>query len=237
MEVHPPHHSLHSWKDFWIHLGTITIGLLIAISLEQSVEKLHHLHQRHELEEELRGEGEPQRRDRQGRSALLLRRTSRMAVDLRKRVDAMRASGGKAGLAYLADSSPGQPTVPSNSVWITAKESALVVLLPQNEAAMYSRLDVQHKMLQDTIDHWFATRDEVRRFEGGFDDVGPTSVPDLSRMSPDVAHTYSMLLTRDVVARDEVMLRLGNFLALDQAILGGAKTEDEMFQALRHGAP
>jgi hypothetical protein len=33
------------------------------------------------------------------------------------------------------------------------------------------------------------------------------------------------------------MLRLGNFLALDQAILGGAKTEDEMFQALRHGAP
>jgi hypothetical protein len=41
MEVHPPHAPLHSWKDFWIHLGTITIGLLIAISLEQSVEALH----------------------------------------------------------------------------------------------------------------------------------------------------------------------------------------------------
>jgi hypothetical protein len=236
MEVHPPHHSLHSWKDFWIHLGTITIGLLIAISLEQSVEKLHHLHQRHELEEQLRGEGERNveivKADQRYFGALRV-----WQLDLRKRVDAMRASGGKAGLAYLPDSSPGQPTVPSNSVWITAKESALVVLLPQNEAAMYSRLDVQHKMLQDTIDHWFTTRDEVAAFEGGFDDVGPTSVPDLSRMSPDELHTYSMLLTRDVVARDEVMLRLGNFLALDQAILGGAKTEDEMFQALRHGAP
>jgi hypothetical protein len=236
MEVHPPHAPLHSWKDFWIHLGTITIGLLIAISLEQSVEKLHHLHQRHELEEQLRAEGE--------RNIEIVKADQRYfadmrlwQLDLRKRVDAMRASGGKAGLAYLPDTSLGQPTVPSNSVWLTAKESALVVLLTQNEAAMYSRMDVQHKMLEDTIDHWFATRDEVAAFEEDFDDAGPTSVPDLSRMSPDELHTYSMLLTRDVVARDEVMLRLANFLAFDQAILGGAKTEDEMFRAVRHGAP
>ena len=48
LDVHIPH-ATHTWKDFWIHLGTITAGLLIAISLEQSVEKLHHLYQRHEL--------------------------------------------------------------------------------------------------------------------------------------------------------------------------------------------
>ena len=39
LDVHMPHES-HTWKGFWIHLGTITIGLLIAISLEQGVEKL-----------------------------------------------------------------------------------------------------------------------------------------------------------------------------------------------------
>jgi hypothetical protein len=55
LDVHMPH-AAHTWKDFFIHLGTITAGLLIAISLEQSVEKLHHLHQRHELEASLRAE-------------------------------------------------------------------------------------------------------------------------------------------------------------------------------------
>src|SRR5665213_4497233 len=56
IDVHVPHGGLHTWKDFWIHLGTITLGLLIAISLEQSVEWLHHLHQRHQLEASLLAE-------------------------------------------------------------------------------------------------------------------------------------------------------------------------------------
>jgi hypothetical protein len=25
MDVHAPHGAMHSWKDFWVHLGTITI--------------------------------------------------------------------------------------------------------------------------------------------------------------------------------------------------------------------
>src|ERR1700710_1619823 len=61
MEVHPPHHPLHSWTDFFIHIATITVGLLIAIGLEQSVEALHHRHQRHQLEEDLHDEGERNR--------------------------------------------------------------------------------------------------------------------------------------------------------------------------------
>ena len=44
IDVHAPHGGMHTWKDFWIHLGTIAAGLLIAISLEQGVEALHRLH-------------------------------------------------------------------------------------------------------------------------------------------------------------------------------------------------
>jgi hypothetical protein len=58
MDVHPPHSPLHSWRDFWIHLGTISVGLLIAISLEQTVEWANRLHERHVLQAELREEGE-----------------------------------------------------------------------------------------------------------------------------------------------------------------------------------
>src|SRR6185437_483876 len=56
IDVHAPHGGLHTWKDFWIHLGTIALGLLIALGLEQGVEYLHHLHQRHQLEASLLAE-------------------------------------------------------------------------------------------------------------------------------------------------------------------------------------
>jgi hypothetical protein len=34
VEIHPPHGAIHSWKDLLIQLGTITAGVLIALSLE-----------------------------------------------------------------------------------------------------------------------------------------------------------------------------------------------------------
>ena len=56
LDVHPPDHSLHGWRDFLVHLATITIGLLIALSLEGCVEWQHHRHLVHEAEASLRGE-------------------------------------------------------------------------------------------------------------------------------------------------------------------------------------
>ncbi len=38
LDVHPPEHTPHTWRDFFLHIATIVIGLLIAIGLEQSVE-------------------------------------------------------------------------------------------------------------------------------------------------------------------------------------------------------
>lgn len=56
LDIHPPEHGIHGVRDFLLHLFTITIGLLIAISLEQSVEAIHHRHQRREAEETIRQE-------------------------------------------------------------------------------------------------------------------------------------------------------------------------------------
>ena len=45
LDVHPPHEAAHTWKDFFIHIATIVIGLIIAVGLEQTVEYLHHRQQ------------------------------------------------------------------------------------------------------------------------------------------------------------------------------------------------
>jgi hypothetical protein len=58
LDVHALHQTVRTWKDFFIHIATIVIGLLIAIGLEQTVEFFHHRHQvaeaREQLETELR---------------------------------------------------------------------------------------------------------------------------------------------------------------------------------------
>ncbi len=56
IDVHPPHEPIHGWRDFFLHLATITIGLLIALSLEGCVEWQHHRHLVHEAEASLHTE-------------------------------------------------------------------------------------------------------------------------------------------------------------------------------------
>jgi hypothetical protein len=56
LDVHASHESVHTWRDFLIHIATIVIGLLIAIGLEQTVEAIHHRHQVAETREALLAE-------------------------------------------------------------------------------------------------------------------------------------------------------------------------------------
>ncbi len=56
IDVHAPHEAVHGWRDFFIHLATITIGLLIALGLEGCVEWMHHRSLVHEAEVSLHDE-------------------------------------------------------------------------------------------------------------------------------------------------------------------------------------
>ncbi len=56
LDVHPPHEAAHTWKDFFIHIATIVVGLCIAIGLEQIVEFFHHRHEVRDTREKLHQE-------------------------------------------------------------------------------------------------------------------------------------------------------------------------------------
>lgn len=56
LDVHAPEHGIQGYRDFFLHLFTITIGLLIALGLEGGVEALHPRHQREEAETLIRRE-------------------------------------------------------------------------------------------------------------------------------------------------------------------------------------
>src|SRR5947209_10413916 len=44
MEIHAPEGEVRSWKAFGIHIATVTVGILIALSLEGLLEWRHHRH-------------------------------------------------------------------------------------------------------------------------------------------------------------------------------------------------
>lgn len=68
MEIHAPHEPILSVKEALIHLGIVTIGILIALSLEGLVEWQHHRHLIAEANENITHELEDN--DREVRSFL-----------------------------------------------------------------------------------------------------------------------------------------------------------------------
>ena len=146
LDVHPPHEAAHSWKDFFIHIVTIVIGLLIAIGLEQSVEWVHHRQQVAETRRALAEE----RQQNIERFALTTRMFRRETVRLQTNL---------AVLEYVEKHPGSRPAswpgmmnwhnyiaTFSDAAWETAQHDNVTALMPQTEVRMlqelYSQLDV-----------------------------------------------------------------------------------------------
>jgi len=134
LEVHPPHHPLLSWRDFFVHIATIVVGLLIAIALEQSVEALHHHHQRVETRENLHREIAENR--------IIFARDLRYIASEKKMLEdniaALRRlrehQSVPAGSLHFAWGWNGM----HDSAWQTARETAALDLLPTGQVEAYS---------------------------------------------------------------------------------------------------
>jgi hypothetical protein len=66
MDIHPPLGPLMSWREILLHLGIVTIGILIALSLEGLVEWNHHRHLVREARENIRIEIEDNQKELTG---------------------------------------------------------------------------------------------------------------------------------------------------------------------------
>ena len=232
LDVHPVHVTLHGWKDFWIHLATITIGLLIAISLEQTVEWVHHLHQRHQMEADLRQEGIENRNLFQGNLRVLDKRMAMFAAKLRA-VESTLAVRKKmpspfAESTFPSDLSLGAFISPVQAVWVTAKESALTDLLPKETARAYTRVYMQIDMLfaanKDLVDAFSA----AQGYECFFSDGTLPCKPDLARMTNEQLEEYGEALGRYVSRLQTVKTRLLYFQAADSAMLDTGSADEDV---------
>jgi hypothetical protein len=233
MDVHPPQGGIHTWRDFWIHLGTITIGLLIAIGLEQSVEWMHRIHEMHALQGELRGEGDENVKVVQV-DIERLRFWRSGTVARRKDVQQMIASGGKLKLLFRVIPTRGTIALPSESTWDSAKASGKVALLSDNDSDVYSFLYLQEEWLKTQAEKIFALSAEKQVFERGFDtkfaDTGEDGTPDPASMSVDDLKEYSKILDKNITQIDNMIAFLGYFDLVNRAVLDGADSQEEVIQ-------
>ncbi len=160
LDVHPPHEAVHTWKDFFIHIATIVIGLLIALGLEQTVEHFHHREQARQLEESLNQEIDKNLAILRNDSALM-ERIRQVEEQNKDSLESTRGSHGKIPFDYIDFDPTPEWLAPTNAVWATARDNGTLSLLPPARASYLSRIDFSNTTTIDVSHQVFDARYRV----------------------------------------------------------------------------
>jgi hypothetical protein len=203
LDVHSPHEAVHTWKDFFVHIATIVIGLLIAIGLEQTVEVLHHRHQVAETREALRLELDQNRRAYAGR----IREFHRQTAALLNNIIVLR---------YIQQHSEApQESLPgiliwhavrgdfTESAWKTAQQSNVTALMPQDEVRRYTLIYDRIEQVAKSFDVIWPAIVQARLYS--IYDSDPTHLTP-AQLAEEMTYTNNVLLQHFAAAAALVQL-------------------------------
>ena len=190
LDVHPPHHAASTWRDFFIHIATIVIGLLIAIGLEQTVEYLHRQHQRHQLEHELHAEAEILQRNAEidiGQYDAQLKFLLAQRKDINLRI----ASHGKIDLPVRQFTAPPKGhgvegtgiMAILNPIWESARADGRLALLPEGLKRAYGVVSFRKGLWDKSIEQFNEAQGAGSDFVFQFSDSRTPRTPAFSNMS------------------------------------------------------
>jgi len=243
LDIHPAHHAATTWRDFFVHIATIVLGLIIAIGLEQTVEFFHHRHQRHQLQEDLHGEAE--------QNLQIIARDLRMQdlepwFDLAMHHQVMHdqaiheatptnAQQGKRRLTLppppCLPGSVGTAEIryfaPSQAVWATAKEAGLVPLLPVDQARMQARLAHNYELLGAARDQVANGCNAIVAMRKRFAQPDPNhGASEIWTMTPDQAEHLASTASDTQVAIQGLLFRLRWSRIYEEGLLNGETAAD-----------
>jgi hypothetical protein len=238
-DVHAPHVSIRTWKDFFVHIATITIGLLIAVGLEQSVEFFHHRHQREQLEDQMRRVFETNLR-RSEKTFKQLRAQHAYLVDLRAAISArLRGQSNFAAPAANDERMAAFPTFPSLAPYEAAKENGTVALLSGNRIRIYNRVALARELAWTVRDHWFEGLSALEAFQERFvDSSGNLSMgevvlaPNLVALSSADLTEYLTIVSALIKNTELLFARLFLVDKECRAILDGIRDEDDLLDKI-----
>lgn len=153
--VHGAHAAISGWRDFLVHIVIVAIGLGLAISLQQTVEYLHHRHQVAETRRALQQEVDENRRT----LAEQTRYWRQMVAELENNLLVFEYLQQRPGTPQ--DKLPGvllwkgSALSFSTAVWDATHQSGVIALMPREEieqySALYETLDREWNMAVDAV--------------------------------------------------------------------------------------
>jgi hypothetical protein len=144
LDVHPPHEAAHTWKDFFIHIATIVVGLLIAIALEQSVEWMHHRHIIHVARENIHTEMDANRKLAANNLASIRRTEQNMNGNI-KLAQALMDDPHALDNHHMSFNF--QWSGFKDSAWHTARDTGALALMPVDEVQGYADVYEQQDLV------------------------------------------------------------------------------------------
>ena len=157
MDVDAPHHPIATKRDFFIHLFTITCGLLIALSLEAGVEWTHH----RALVREARANIRQEINDNQKAAAQDIQSVNqdeaRFKTNLATERD-MRAH--PVGFHFKLQFNFEWSSM-SDSAWKTAQDTGAFAYMPYSEVQQYADIYAQQAILNTTAVQIFRQQTEA----------------------------------------------------------------------------
>lgn len=207
LDVHLPHKPLHGLREFFIHLFTITVGLLIATQIESFVEWRHHVHLAEEARESLRAEIEKNLTNLQAAQPELKQRQAEVNADL----EAMRRIQD-----HPNDPKAQNPTlkiyfhtVPfSDTAWKTAQATGALGYMPYEEAekyagiyqAQFALVGMQEKPMEDVA----ALMGLLYKFGLIGDESKKISVDQANALAEKFGQLQTHLLTGDLLVQESI---------------------------------
>ena len=160
MEVHPPHEAIHSVKEFMVHMLAITLGLLIALGLEATVEWLHHRSLVREARENIRQEISENQRNLAAELKSLPAEKTHLKTMLEVTANLQRTGASNTTTPEF------QWTVTrlSDAAWNTAGTSGALAHMQYAEARRYSQIYMLQQMFNGTMDKYVESRGEMYAF-------------------------------------------------------------------------
>jgi hypothetical protein len=225
LDVHPPHTPTHTWKDFFIHIATIVVGLIIAVGLEQSVELIHQHNERAELRRSLHDDGQ---------KTLFDCHNTELSLETDLHVIGIRIAQVRAALydhvplAALPISRASDFDEPADPTWNAAKTSGLVNLLSQQEVQAYSEISDLTDYVSADHKQYLETGNAVRQFYLRFKVARDGHSPDLSNATPADLSTYLDLLAVSYSARRNFLLWTEQLHGGQEAVLDGERNLNRM---------
>ena len=191
MDIEPPHHPIETKRDFFLHLFTITCGLLIALSLESLVEWGHHRAVVREARENIRREIEDNKKASTADIENLQKDEALFKTNLsaeRTLRDNPKAHGLTIGSSFSWSST-------SDSAWRTARETGALAYMPYAEVQRYADVYNQQEVANSSAIQLF--RQQVEAVAPVFSEDNPSklSKEEFTRLIHNSATVYIDLRT------------------------------------------